>query len=348
MSYVKTALSGLSAIRFENGDESARSTGYVPPAPIIGQTVQPIIPPESSEAYKNRMGTGYSEAQWAALGPIGREFMVKRKSSWGRSIGTAMEKATRAEDLARAMGQTFGRGFVPVVRDTILSTVIPGAPTFEVDDSRIERRLLPSILPAETRLPIVSEPTEAARSKLAFELAEAKKWGYTHTAWMALGFSARGQIRAKHPDGYKPVMRDGVSAEAARIDLVAGRDPERSKIHASGAGDYPGGIEFADPPSTVPLVSTKRGVTFDDILRIDPLKIQTPAEAAGIAPGEVPSSTQDIMRYGLMAVAGWILWDMFVKPKKRISRRSRRAVRPARRRKYPHGARKRHLRQGWQ
>lgn len=283
MAYVQKGLSGLSRVRFDNGDESIRATGYVPPDPIIGQTVG-----------------------------------------------------------------TYGRGFVPVVRDTILSTVIPGAPTFEVDDSRIERRLLPSILPAETRLPIVSEPTEAARAKLAFELAEAKKWGYTHTAWMALGATARGQIRAKYPDGYKPVMRDGVSAEAARIDLVAGRDPQRSKVHASGAGDYEGGIEFADPQATVPLVSTKTGVTFDDVLRIDPLKIQTPAEAAGIAPGEVPSATQDIVRYGLMAVAGWILWDAFLKPKRRGYRPSRRTVRPGRRRQYPHETRKRHLRQGWQ
>lgn len=243
---------------------------------------------------------------------------------------------------------TFGRGFVPVVRETILSTVIPGAPTYEVDDSRIERRLLPSLLPAETRVPIVSVPTDAARAKLAFELAEAKKWGYSHAAWMALGATGRGQIRSKYPDGYKPVMRDGVSAEAARIDLVAGRDPIRSRIHESGAGDYPGGIEIAEPQSTVPLMSTKTGVTFDDILRVDPLKIQTPGEAAGLAPGEVPSSTQDIVRFAIMAVAGWILWDMFVKPKKRISRRSRRAVRPTRRRKYPHVARKRHLRQGSQ
>jgi hypothetical protein len=279
MAYVKTALSGLSRVRFENGDESARATGYVPPAPIIGQTID-----------------------------------------------------------------TFGRGFVPVVRETILSTVIPGAPTYEVDDSRIERRLLPSILPAETRVPIVSEPTEAARAKLAFELAEAKKWGYSHAAWMALGATARGQIRAKYPDGYKPLMRDGVSAEAARIDLVAGRDPIRSRMHESGAGDYPGGIEIAEPRSTVPLISTPTGVTFDDILRIDPLKIQTPAEAAGV----VPSSTQNIMRYGFLAVAGWVLWNAFLKPKKRTSRRSRRTVRPARRRKYPHEARKRHLRLGWQ
>jgi len=280
MAYVQTGLSGLSRVRFENGEAAARATGFVPPAPIIGQTID-----------------------------------------------------------------TFGRGFVPIVRDTILSTVIPGAPTFEVDDSRIERRLLPSILPAETRLPIVSEPTEAARTKLAFELAEAKKWGYTHTAWMALGASARGRVRAQYPDGYKPVMRDGVSAEAARIDLVAGRDPERSKIHASGAGDYEGGIEIADPPSTVPLVSTKSGVTFDDILRIDPLKIQTPAEAAGI----VPPSTQNMMRYGLMAVAGWILWDMFVKPKKRRYHRPSRERSLARlRRRHIYEERKRHLRQGSQ
>ena len=348
MGYVQTGLSGLSRVRFEDGDESARATGYVPPAPIIGQTVALPLVPFHDEEYLARVRANYSEADWAALGPLGREFIINRVSSWGRSFGMAREKATRLEDLARAIGQTvdtYGRGFVPVVRETILSTVIPGAPTFEVDDSRIERRLLPSILPAETRVPIVSEPTEAARAKLAFELAEARKWGYTHTAWMALGATARGRIRAKYPDGYKPVTRDGVSTDAARIDFVAGRDPERSKIHASGAGDYPGGIEIAEPQSTVPLVSTESGLTFDDILRVDPLKIQTPAEAAGV----VAPSTQNMMRYGLMAVAGWILWDAFLKPKR--SRRTRRPARSARsrsRRTYPFGSRKRHLRQGWQ
>lgn len=304
MGYVQTGLSGLSRVRFENGDESARATGYVPPAPIIGQTV-PLSPMLSPDPLK--------------------------------------------QIIIGGNGTQYGTGFVPFVRETILSTVIPGAPTFEVDDSRIERRLLPSILPAETRVPIVSEPTEAARTKLAFELAEARKWGYTHAAWMALGATARGQIRAKYPDGYKPVMRDGVSAEAGRIDLVAGRDPQRVKIHASGAGDYPGGIEIAEPQSTVPLVSTESGITFDDILRVDPLKIQTPAEAAGVLPGEAPLSTQNMMRYGLMAVAGWILWDMFVKPKKR------RRVKPSRerslarlRRRHIYEARKAHLRQGSQ
>jgi hypothetical protein len=309
MAYVQTGLSGLSAIRLENGNGGTRSTGYVPPAPIIGQTVQPIVPL-----------------------PI-KAPDIERVIIGGNGVGPV---------------ETWGRGFVPVVREIIGQTVVPGAPTYEVDDSRIERRLLPSILPAETRVPIVSEPTDAARAKLAFELAEAKKWGYTHAAWMALGAMRRGDVRAKYPDGYKPVMRNGVSAEAARIDLVAGRDPIRSRMHESGAGDYPGGIEIADPQSTVSLVSTKTGVTFDDILRVDPLKIQTPAEAAGLVPGEAPLSTQNIMRYGFLAVAGWVLWNAFLKPRRRISRRSRRTVRPARRRKYPHVARKRHLRLGSQ
>lgn len=344
MAYVQTGLSGLSAIRLENGNGTAPSRGYLAPTPLVGQTVQPIapVPIKTAEDYA-RTRLGYSEADWAALGPVGRAFLVKRIA--GPLFGTRAEIRTREEDLARAMAQTFGRGFVPVVRETILSTVIPGAPTYEVDDSRIERRLLPSLLPAETRVPIVSEPTEAARAKLAFELAEAKKWGYSHAAWMALGATGRGQIRAKYPDGYKPVMRDGVSAEAARIDLVAGRDPIRSRIHESGAGDYPGGIEIAEPQSTVPLMSTKTGVTFDDILRVDPLKIQTPAEAAGI----VPSSTQDLMRYGLMAVAGWILWDMFKKPKKRRYHRPPRKAALARlRRAHIYEERKRHLRLGSQ
>lgn len=355
MAYVQTGLSGLSAIRLENGNGTAPSRGYLAPTPLVGQTVTPIAPaPTSREAAfilavhedeeHVRVRANYSEAQWAALGPVGREFMIRRENIWGRSFGMSVELATRARELARALGQTYGTGFVPVVRETILSTVIPGAPTYEVDDSRIERKLLPSILPAETRLPIVSEPTEAARAKLAFELAEAKKWGYTHAAWMALGAMARGQIRAKYPDGYKPLMRDGVSAEAARIDLVAGRDPIRSRMHESGAGDYPGGIEIAEPQSTVPLISTPTGVTFDDILRIDPLKIQTPGEAAGVVPGDAP-----LMRYGLMAVAGWILWDMFKKPKKRRYHRPPRKAALARlRRAHIYEARKRHLRQGWQ
>jgi len=433
MGYVQTGLSGLSQVRFENGEAAARATGFVPPAPIIGQTVPlspmlspdplkqiiiggngtrygtvplspmlspdplkqiiiggngtrygtvPLSPMLSPDPLKQIIiggnGTRYGTVPLSPMlspdplkqiiiGGNGTRYGTVPLSPMlspdplkqiiiggnGTRYGTVPLSPMLSPDPLKQIiiggnGTQYGRGFVPVVRETILSTVIPGAPTFEVDDSRIERRLLPSILPAETRVPIVSEPTEAARTKLAFELAEARKWGYTHTAWMALGATARGQIRAKYPDGYKPVMRDGVSVEAAGVDLVAGRDPQRVKIHASGAGDYEGGIEIADPPSTVPLVSTKSGIAFDDILRIDPLKIQTPAEAAGV----VAPSTQNMMRYGLMAVAGWILWDMFVKPKKpqRQTRRRTAGRSAARRRRrfYPHESRKRHLRQGWQ
>jgi hypothetical protein len=249
MGYVQTGLSGLSRIRFENGDISDRATGYVPPVPIengdisdratgyvppvpiIGQTVTPIAPvPYWRDESNVRRVIGYSEAQWAALGPVGREFFMRRGQK--RDFGSPMEVASRAAALARVLGQTYGTGFVPfvpVVSDVIPSTIIPGGPTYGVDDSR------------------------------------------------------------------------------------------------------------------------RAGVTLDDIIGIDPVKIQTPAEAAGVVmPGDAPLSTQNIMRYGLMAVAGWILWDAFLKPKKRSHRRSRRAVRPARGRKYPHGARKRHLRQGSQ
>jgi len=254
----------------------------------------------------------------------------------------------------------YGRGFVPAVRDTFTPLVhpfVPGAPTFEVDDSRIvPQPPLPSILPAETRLPIVSEPIEKANAKLAFEMVEAQKWGYTHAGWMALGPSRRMQIRAKHPEGYNPVTRSGVSPEAARVDIVAGRDPIRSMMHETGAGDYEGGMEIANPQPSVPLVSTKTGITFDDILTIDPVKIQTPAEAAGIAPGEVSSKTQDIVRFGLMAVGAWILWDTLIKPRESrvvrrrraylLEKRKRRGV--TRRRTYLFEERKRHLRQGRQ
>ncbi len=303
MAYLQTGLRGLARIRYNDSPAViSRETGFVAPAPIIGQTI---------------------------VGGNGTRY--------------------------RTEAMPYGRGFVPVVRDTLTPLVhpfVPGAPTFEVDDSRIiPQPPLPSILPAETRVPIVSPPITGLKdiaTKLAFDAAQAKKYGVPIGNWALMSEAHRAEWRQKWPEGYPPPTRSGVSAEAARVDIIAGRDPVRSKIHESGAGDYEGGMEIANPQPTVPLIATKAGITFDDILRIDPVKIQTAEEAAGVVPANgLPA--QDYVRWGLMAVAGWILWDMFIKPKKRRSRRrSLRAVRPGRRRAYAHEGRKRRLLQGWQ
>ncbi len=220
---------------------------------------------------------------------------------------------------------------------------IPIAPSFEVDDTKFGPVPIPPTMPTEIRSTAVSVPVPAADSKLAFELAEAQKWDFTHARWMAMGSGARCRIRSKYPEGYKPVTPSGTTIAAARVDLIEGRDPLRSMENYSGAGDHAGGIEIREPLPSVPLIATKSGITFDDIVWIDPTKVQTTAEAAGVTAGEF--ATPEYIRYGVLAFAGWVLYDMFFKKKKAVKRR-----RPARamRRQYPYASRKRHIRQGQQ
>lgn len=209
------------------------------------------------------------------------------------------------------------------VEETMLPLIhpaIPGTHPFEVEDTRFITDPLPPTIPADTRMTEVSYPIETASAKLAFELAEAKKYGYTHEAWMAMGTMARVAVRAKYPGGYDPTTRDGTSATAAEVTIISGRDPIRSRENYAGAGDYEGGMEIREPIPSVPLKTTRTGITFDDLIKIDPTKIQTAEEAAGVVTaGGIP--TQDYVRFGIMAVAGWILWDVFMRPKRKPARR---------------------------
>lgn len=255
---------------------------------------------------------------------------------------------TGLKGLSRVRYENGNGVVVPTITSTTMPILPQIAPSFEVNDAKFVPVPIRPVILAETRSTVVSQLVSSADSKLAFELAEAKKWGYSHTAWMAMGSGARCAIRAKYPEGYKPVTPSGATLTAARVDLIEGRDPLRSEENYSGAGDYAGGIEIREPLPSVPLIATKSGVTFDDIVKIDPVTVQTTAEAAGVT-GSNGFVTPEYIRYGVFAVAGWILYDMFLKPKKSAKRR--RPAGRAMRREHPYPYEKqakRHLRQGWQ
>ena len=246
--------------------------------------------------------------------------------------------------LARVQYENSNGVVVPISTEKTMPLLFPVAPSFEVTDSKfVPMPISPTIL-AETKSTTVSLPVASADSKLAFEMAEAQKWGYTHAAWMAMGVGARCAIRSKYPEGYNPVTRSGTTTTAARVDLIEGRDPLRKLENYSGAGDYAGGIEIREPLPSVPLIATKSGVTFDDIIQIDTTKVQTTAEAAGVTAGEF--ATPGYVRYGVMALAGYVLYDMFLKKKKVVKRR--RPTGRAMRRQYPYARHTRHIRQGKQ
>ena len=239
-----------------------------------------------------------------------------------------------------------GNGIVvPKITASTIPLLYPAVPSFEVSDTKFVPQPVSPVILAEARSTTVSLPVPSADPKLAFELAEAKKWGYTHSAWMAMGPGARCSIRSKYPGGYEPVTPSGTTETAARVDLIEGRDPLRSIENYSGAGDYAGGIEIREPSPSVPLMATSSGVTFDDIIRIDPVTVRTTEEAAGIAEGG-EFAVSKYVRYGVMAVAGWILYDMFLKPKKVVKRR--RPKGRAMRRQYPYARHTRRIKQGWQ
>lgn len=209
-----------------------------------------------------------------------------------------------------------------LVREQAIAVELPG---FEVDNGMMVVPPRKPEIKSKTRSVVVSVPVDKADAKLAFELAEAQKYGFTHAAWMAMSWPARGEIREAYADGYKPVTPGGTPIDAATVKVVAGPDPLRQDVHYTGAGDYPGGLEIANPDPNVPLKRTTAGLTFDDILRIDPIRIQTAEEAAGL----VPVSIQKYATYGLMAVGAWILYDSLIKSKR--PKRRRATSRPRRR-----------------
>ena len=267
--YVKTRLGGLSRARFETDEMITRSTGYVPPSPIIGQTIQPIIGPtisfEQTEDMIRRRGC-YSHSQWAALGPIGRKIII----GWAnkKNFGSPMEIAGRERRLHLAIIAAGGEGVIP-------STV---------------------------------RPVQEANAKLAFEYAEAKKWGYSHSAWMALGASRRIRIRQQYPSG-----GGGPLSTISDISVPA-----------------------------VQTVPTTTGITFDDVIHLDPVKVQTAEEAAGIEKSGL--ETNDYIKYAVLAVSAWIMWDAFGKKSKPRRRRKM----PPMRRQYPYASHAKRIRQGRQ
>ncbi len=236
------------------------------------------------------------------------------------------EPATLVERVLDEVRRKAIPTLVERVLDEVRRKAIPiEIPAFEVDDAVIVGPPRKPFIKSKTRTEVVSVPVDKADATLAFQLAEAEKYGYTHAAWIALGIGGRGEVRRAYADRYEPVTPGGTPIDAATVEIIAGPDPLRQLIHDTGAGDYPGGLEFKTPDPNVRLKRTTAGLTFDDVLRIDPILIQTAEEAAGL----VPTDIQKYATYGLMAVAAWILYDSLVKTKRPPPPRRRRRA-PAR------------------
>ncbi len=239
----------------------------------------------------------------------------------------------------------YGRGAIaPIIIEKTLDTFgplvhppAPGAPSYGIDDAVIVPTPPPPIIRTDTRLPIISKPVIQADSKIAFELAEAKRYGYTHTGWMSLGPGGRAKVREQYPGGYNPVTRDGTSSTAARVDVISGRDPVRSLNTYAGAGDYPGGMEIANPKPSVPLKTTTGGVTFDNLLQAGTAETKGLVEA-----GSIPA--QDYVRFAIMGFGAWFFWNTFLKPQRGFAKKKGRL----KRRKYPYASHAHKMRQGYQ
>ncbi len=209
-----------------------------------------------------------------------------------RDTGVVLPTIIRETTALQTNG--YGRGFIPPT--TLPPSVVADTP--------------PPVTPAEIRLTEVSVPVQPADADLAFEMAEAEKYGYSRTTWMSLGPARRAQIRQKFPEGRTPISSEGT------------------------------------PMPPVTLITTPEGATFAGVVEIDPLQVQTAEEAAGVLPANgLPA--QDLVRWGLLGLAGWIFFDTFLKPKRRGYRPSPRAGRP-RRRRAVYQSHKRRVRQGRQ
>lgn len=283
----------------------AEGTGYVPVTPEVilpseAEVIAPIVQAEP---------TSLVEAAVQA-----------ERRSLVEEIMEIEPRPSLVEEIMRTEPVSLVEETLHRVRERAIPVELPG---FEVDDSVIVGPPRKEEIQSKIRSDVISVPIDKADGRLAFLMAEAEKYGFSLAGWMALGVDGQAALRRRYPEGYKPVTPGGSPVDAATVDVIAGPDPLRQQVHEVGAGDYPSSLEIRTPSPNVPLKMTTAGLTFDDILRVDPIRIQTAEEAAGF----VSAGVQQYATYGLIAVAVWILYDSFVKTKQPRRRRA-----PARRR----------------
>ena len=283
----------------------SEGAGYVPVTPEVilpseAEVIAPIVQAEP---------TSLVEA-----------IMEAERTSLVETIMEAEPRPSLVEEIMRIEPVSLVEETLRRVRERAIPVELPG---FEVDDSVIVGPPRKEEIQSKIRSDVISVPIDKADGRLAFLMAEAEKYGFSLAGWMALGVDGQAALRRRYPEGYKPVTPGGSPVDAATVDVIAGPDPLRQQVHEVGAGDYPSSLEIRTPSPNVPLKMTTAGLTFDDILRVDPIRIQTAEEAAGF----VSAGVQQYATYGLIAVAAWILYDSFAKTKQPRRRRA-----PARRR----------------
>lgn len=105
----------------------------------------------------------------------------------------------------------------------------------------------------------------------------------------------------------------GGAFKTTQVKIVEGADPVIKSIYGAGAGAPRlggKGISLKETDPIVPLTATREGVTITDET------VPTFVEAAADAPSPW-------MKYALLAVGGYILYDSFVKSKPKTRRRLR-------------------------
>lgn len=252
----------------------------------------------------------------------------------------------------------YGRGFIPpgaieenvvtavqpreepvllplVTRPTyVLPPTTPALPIPDAADALLDPLKVDPYTATETLPSVISPLPSESDAYTTFQLAEAKKYGYPVQTWMAMGAEARSKIRAAYPDGRYNETEGGATIHSTTVDMTSGGDYVRERYNATGGGTQQIGLEIREKGSTSDVIPTKTGLAFDDIIRVEPLTIESPDATAEAGLGT------NIAKIGVLAFAAWWAYDAFLKKKPR--RRARR------RRRYPYASHARHLRQGWQ
>jgi hypothetical protein len=191
---------------------------------------------------------------------------------------------------------TYARGFVPPTRRAYSVTVA---------DAISQGIRIPAPIPKtpfDGRPGAVSLPIPMVSEKAAFETAEAIKYGFSRSVWLSLGSSRRSQIR--------------LEARRALPETVIAA-PVPTRVVSTNKG--PTGITLEDQTGTM-LPSTRAGFSLDDIIRIDPIKID-------VEPETVVAGPPAYLKYGLWAIGAYVLYSTFAgstsKPRRR--RRPRRS-----------------------
>lgn len=122
------------------------------------------------------------------------------------------------------------------------------------------------------------------------------------------------------PNGITPALilqtrtPGGDTYKTTQVEVVPGADPVSASITGAGAPMTGQSISLKETDPIIPLTATRQGVTITD--ETEPA-MPTFVEAAALEPSP-------FMKYGLLALGVYILYDTFVKSKPKAGKRRRR------------------------